>query len=76
MGQKSKMASPSWIRKRMIVFHSRDGMARQVRQTDRRSPRITKGASTENNLEEDPRDADRDNAQVKNCEGDDQSKRL
>ena len=51
-------------------------MARQVRQTDIRSPRITKGASRETNLEEDPRDADRNNAQVKNCERDAQGKRL
>ena len=50
-------------------------MARQVWQTHRGSPGTTKGTSTENNLEKDPRDADRDNAQVKNCEGDAQGKR-
>ena len=38
--------------------------------------RTTKRASRENNLEEDPRDADRDNAQIKNCEGDAQGERL
>ena len=45
-------------------------MARQINQTDRRSTRITKRASRENNLEEDPRHAGKDNAQVRNCEGD------
>ena len=44
-------------------------MARQIRQNNRRSPRITKRTSGENNLEEEPRDADRDNTQVKDCEG-------
>ena len=39
-------------------------------------PRITRRASKENNLEEDPRIADRDYAQVKNCERDAQGKRL
>ena len=51
-------------------------MARQVRPTDTRSPRITKRASREKNLEKDPRDADRDNAQVKNCERDTQGEGL
>ena len=51
-------------------------MARQVRQIDRRSSRITKGASRENNLEKNPRDADGDKIQVENCEGDTQGERL
>ena len=45
-------------------------MVGQIRQTKRRSPRITKRTSGENNLEEELRDADRDNTQVKDCEGD------
>ena len=48
-------------------------MVGQIRQTNRRSPRITK---RKNNLEKEPRDADRNNAQVKDREGDAQSKRL
>ena len=45
-------------------------MVGQIRQTKKRSPRITKRTSGENNLEEELRDADRDNTQVKDCEGD------
>ena len=40
-------------------------MARRVWQTYRRSPRLTKGASRENNPEKNPRDVNGDNAQVK-----------
>ena len=39
-------------------------------------PPITRRASKENNLEEEPRNADRDYAQVNNCERDAQGKRL
>ena len=58
----------------MIVFHSRDGSTSQANQY--KITPITKRASRENNLEEDPRDADGDNAQVKNCERDAQGERL
>ena len=37
---------------------------------------ISNGASRENNIEQNPRDANGDNAQVKNCEGETQGKRL
>ena len=51
-------------------------MVGQIRQTNRRSPRVTKRNYERNNLEKEPRDADRNNAQVKDREGDAQSKRL
>ena len=51
-------------------------MARQVRQTDRRSSQINRRAPKENNLEEETRDTDRDNAQVKNRDRDAQGKML
>ena len=51
-------------------------MARQVRQTDRRSSRVIRRAPEENDLEEETRDTDRDNAQVKNRERDAEGKRL
>ena len=51
-------------------------MVGQIRQTNRRSPRVTKGNYKKNNLEKEPRDTDRNNAQVKDREGDAQSKRL
>ena len=54
----------------MIVFQLRDSSTSQANRYK------IKRASRENNLEEDPRDADGDNAQVKNCERDAQGERL
>ena len=66
------------VRKKKVAFKEEAehlGLG-QVWQNHRRSPRTTKGMSGENNLENDPRDANGDHVQVKNCEGDTQGKRL